>query len=122
MVDWPSTLPQNMLLDEYSSGMPENTLRSSMDTGPAKVRRRSSAQPKRRVGKIFVTDDELDDFKDWYTDDIVDGSLRFDWVDPDDGVTAVEMRFVEAPTWAPVDNDPITGTYWEVMLDLEILP
>lgn len=34
---WPVTLPQDVLIDGYDEKVPEMTLRTQMDAGPAKV-------------------------------------------------------------------------------------
>lgn len=115
--DWPATLPQVLLVNGYQEGARDNALRSAMDSGPAKVRRRATAAARPVQGKLVMTAAELEIFKDFYADDLLDGSLRFSWMEPADGVTAVEMRFKEAPSWSAADP----GIY-EVNVSLEILP
>lgn len=114
---WPASLPQNMLMDGYSHSAANNILRTNMDAGPAKQRRRFTSGPQPVTGKIFVNDTELETFKDWYVDDLLEGALRFDWVDQDDGTTAVEYRFTSQPTWEPAGPG-----YWFINLPLEIMP
>ncbi|QLH37711.1 MAG: hypothetical protein HWD60_00095 [Defluviicoccus sp.] len=40
---WPSSLPQKPLVDGFSETAPNLVVRSPMDVGPAKVRRRATA-------------------------------------------------------------------------------
>lgn len=106
-----------MLIDGYGSGEGDNVLRSSMEAGPGKARRRYTAVPKPVAGRIFVTDTQLGYFKTFYETTLLDGAYRFDWVDQDDGTTEVEMRFTSPPKWSPFSDD-----YWVVELELEIMP
>lgn len=114
---WPVTLPQILLVSGYQEGARDNNLRSAMDSGPAKVRRRATAAVRPVKGKLVMTAAQLEIFKSFYADDLLDGSLRFSWTEPTDSGTAAEMRFKEAPAWSAVDP----GVY-EVNMSLEILP
>jgi hypothetical protein len=112
---WPATLPQNMLAQGYKGALPNNQLRQPMDVGPAKVRCRGTVAVTPVSGRILVTPTELATLITFYETTLLDGTLRFSWVQPEDGTTAVEMRFTESPTWSWVDG------YFEVALSLEIL-
>jgi len=118
-IDWPTTLPQEMLVDGYNRTAANGILRSDMDAGPAKVRRRFTSAPQVIAGSIFVTAAQLALFKTFYNTTSLGGSLRFDWVDPDNGTTAVEMRFAAPPTWAPQGG---SEEYWVIEMALEVLP
>jgi hypothetical protein len=115
--DWPATLPQNILIPGYGESLPDTNVKASMDVGPAKVRRRATAAVRPVSGQLVLTLAQLGDFKDFYNDDLLNGSLRFAWVDPYDGTTAVEMRFTEVPSWSAQDPDNFV-----VNVKLEILP
>ena len=115
--DWPVTLTQTLLVDGFEGSSPDLLLRSSMDAGPAKVRRRATAGARPVTGKLLLTAAELSTFKTFYDETLLSGSLRFNWLDPDDGVTAVEMRFTERPSWVSLEPDE-----FEVSMNLEIMP
>ena len=112
---WPADLPQNILAQGYKGELPNNLLRTSMDVGPAQVRRRGTVAVEPVTGNILCTPTELATLETFYETTLLDGTLRFSWVQPEDGTTAVEMRFTEPPTWSWVDG------YYEVALSLEIL-
>lgn len=114
---WPVTLPQNLLADGYGESPPDTLLRSSMDVGPAKARRRSTAGVRPVTGKIKLISSELDIFLEFYNTTLLSGSLRFSWTEPRDNSIPVEMRFAELPEISAIDP----GTY-EVGMKLEILP
>ena len=113
---WPETLPQELLMEGYTESAPDLLLRSAMETGPSKVRRRATAGVRPVNGSILVTAAQLEIFKGFYNDDLMAGALRFDWLDPVDGTTAVEMRFKEPPAWSMEEG------YYRITLALEILP
>jgi hypothetical protein len=114
---WPVTIPQDLLVDGYGEATPDVAIKSNMDVGPAKVRRRTTAAVRPITGKMVMTLTELGLFKSFYNTDLLGGSLRFDWTDPYDGSTAVEMRFTAPPSWSAIDPD-----HFEVSMALEILP
>ena len=116
MSEWPATLPQNLLIDGFSKSPANLMIRSQMDAGPAKVRRRFTAGVKPIQGEIKLTEAQLDTFKTFFNDTLIGGTLRFDWIDPDDGTTEVEMRFVEPPVWTR------EGDLFVVEMSLEIMP
>jgi hypothetical protein len=114
--DWPETLPQNLLIDGYGESPPDLLLRSSMEAGPAKVRRRATAGIRPVKGKMVLTGSQVDIFDDFYNNVLLGGSLRFSWVKPRDGTTAVEMRITEK-SYVAIEPDE-----YELTLSLEILP
>jgi hypothetical protein len=117
-IDWHTSLPQSLLVDGYRQEPADNLLRSQMDRGPAKVRKDSSAGPRPVSGSILVTAAQLATYKSFHKTTLLDGALRFNWVDPDDGTTAVEMRIVKS-SWAPANK---AATRFIISLELEILP
>lgn len=113
---WPTTLPQAFAAASYKES-PANLLVSSQtDIGPAKIRRRSSSGPRPVSGSMTMTREQLISLRAFYTDDLVDGSLRFSWRDPLEADAPAEYRFVDPPEWSAD-----AGLY-TVTLSLEILP
>jgi len=112
---WPETLPQILLLEGFAASPRDSVIRSQMEYGPAKVRRRTTSGPRPIQGNLILTVDQFATFRGFYEDDLLGGSLRFDWVEPETG-DPVEMRFQEAPSWIRVEQ------FYNVSLSLEILP
>lgn len=112
---WPDTLPQNLLMDSYEETAPDVLIKSNMETGPAKVRRRVTASVRPVKGHQIMTQEQLGIFKAFFNDTLYGGSMRFTWTDPTDD-DPVEMRFVDAPTWSSQDG------YYRVSMNMEILP
>jgi hypothetical protein len=119
---WTATsLPQYLMLAGYSETPPDLTIRSQMDAGPSKVRRRFTAGPELIQGWQWQTDDQVTECKEFYSDAVegagtFGGTARFDWIHPRTGA-AVEMRFLSPPTFSPVSHD-----LYRCDLVLEIMP
>ena len=113
---WPATVPTDVLQGSYSESPPDNLLRSSMDTGPDKVRRRSTAGPRPISWTILMTTTELGYFETFYVTTLVGGSLTFNFTMPRTGSSG-ELRFTSPPQYLPVG-----GVYWEVRMQVEEMP
>lgn len=112
---WPETLPDEALIEGYSRAFPNKLLRSSMETGPAKVRRRVTSGVAPLKGAIYMSRAQLTTFTTFYETTLAGGSLRFSWTDPVTN-TSVEIRFAEPPSWT------LVGVEAKVEFSLEILP
>lgn len=115
MATWPSTLPQVPLQSGYEEGTIDTTIRSSMDVGPAKVRRRTSAGVRPIKFNFMLTSSELEDLIEFYEDTLMSGAIHFTWDHPRTGVNE-KWRFTKAPLWSK------NGSYYSVPIELEILP
>jgi hypothetical protein len=113
---WPVSLPQDFLRNSYQSAAAENRIRSQPDTGPAKVRRRSTANVRPMAGNMNITDAQLTALKTFYDTTTLSGSLPFTFPDPETAATLL-VRFDGVPGWSYVSPD-----VWLVMLKLEVLP
>lgn len=89
---WP--LPSRKLHIGFQRVPLPNVVRSQFDVGPAKTRRRATARGFDIKGTITITDAELATFETWFEDTILDGSLEFDWTDPQTG-DPITLAFVE---------------------------
>jgi hypothetical protein len=117
MPSWPASLPQHVLVEGYDEAPPDVLLRTEMDAGPAKVRRRFTAGVRELRCAILCDSDQLDDLEEFFRDEIAGGALPFDWVHPRTQ-DAASFRFVRRFTIAPEPG----AKYWRVGLELEILP
>lgn len=119
MVDaWPVTLPQKMEVSGTSSGSADGRLRAKVDTGPAKVRRRTTASIRPLACRMICTDAQLADLRTFVDTTTAGGSLPFTFPPPEGGSDLL-VRFDEQglPTWTN-----ISGPYWDVSFKLEVLP
>lgn len=114
---WPSTLSQRLLLEGYKETIADLIDRTEMEVGPAKQARRGTANVRPITGYQNLNNVELAAFLDFYNTTLLNGSLRFSWVEPRDGATYVEMRFTSVPTF-----EPLSSNLFKVEMNLEIMP
>jgi hypothetical protein len=111
---WPDTLPTGLLADGFSKQPQSNVIRTAMDAGPKKTRRRYTARTVKYSGRQVFSLDELEIFEQFYHTALADGVLRFNFNDPVTGETA-EFRFTEEYTVNEIEG------YYDVALSLERL-
>lgn len=117
MPTWPATLPEYVLADGYTEAAPNNAIRSEMEIGPAKVRRRTTATPTPVTCQIRITPAQRADLLMFFETDTASGSLAWDWVHPVTRAAAV-FRFTAPPSMTATAR----GTAFIAALELEILP
>jgi len=93
---WPEILPCGLLADAFSKQTQSNVIRTRMDAGPNKVRRRYTAKTTNYSGNQVYDTAELMVFEQFYHSVIADGVLRFIFCDPISGEQA-EFRFRSDP-------------------------
>ena len=113
---WPITLPEYFDSRGYSESPKSQVIKSSVDVGPAKLRRRYTTDTKDIKGQMRLSQDQLDDLEVFYFDVLSGGVLTFDLVNPLNGVSR-ELRFKEQ-----YQADYEGGVYYMVKFDLEIMP
>ena len=147
---WPRMLPGPQR-DGYTVELQDTLLRSAMDTGPGKVRRRFTTGSAYVSATWLFTRQQLDWFHIFYTDALANGADVFLWPDPWTRPDIVsenandEQRYAEqyyfhvarfrklgqyklvGGTRAPEKGVPNTdslslATVWEVSAELEVLP
>jgi hypothetical protein len=114
-VSWPGTIPQYFLRSSYSEEAPNNLIASSVSIGPAKVRRRTTANVWKMSGSFMMTAAELATFKSFVSSTIADGATAFLFPDQFGG----SARLVRITS--PYGVSPF-GADWQVSLELEVLP
>lgn len=116
IANWPATLPQSFHLNGFSREYPENRLRTRVDVGPAKVRRRQTLAAAKMTGNMYLDTTQKTELDTFIETTTISGSLCFNFPVPEGGT--VVCRFGEAlPLISMVSPD----TYM-VTIELEILP
>lgn len=119
MAAWPVTLPQCALASGYEESPQSQVLRSQMDAGPAKTRRRFTAGTTDVAFAVNLTPDQVETFETFYDSDIAAGSLPFDIEHPRKKTTvSVRMKGDQPYTLAPVGS----GALYRLTMTLEVLP
>ena len=119
MPAWPASLPE---LGLSSSDQKESsTIRTSMEVGPSKLRRRVTKPRARIVDALSeFTGAQRTIFDSFYDTTLVYGSLAFDYEDPHSDGT-VSVRFIGTPRFrlrTPGDPD---DRLWQVAYRLEVI-
>lgn len=113
-ITWPSTLPQPEQ-SGYGEQAPNSTIRTEMDAGPVKMRRRYTAAPRLFSLTYHLTAAEVATLDAFYVTTSRSGSLEFNWVNPRT-LAACTARFVDAPRYSAVGHEA------DVSVQIEVLP
>ena len=137
---WPTDLPQRVLRDGYSEGMPDGRLRSAMEGGPPKVRRRFSSAARPVQAAIKVTTSGKGRLENFWLEETLGGSLPFHFPRPGidgefiltDGVVPLlgpdGLPIRSAAWWLVLFGEqppvftPVQGVYWRAAFTLSVLP
>jgi hypothetical protein len=114
MAVWPSTLPKPNP-DGYEEIMPDNAIRSDMDIGPAKVRKRGTSATTKYVLSFEMDNDGVNTLETFFSTTINDGVDTFDMDDPRNGTTET-FRMI-----GPPKTVAITGTWFRSTVNVEKL-
>lgn len=115
---WPSTLPQKPD-QNYSEASGVLILRTSMDSGPAKQRRRGERPESMQV--VFHMSTAQVSTLDTFVKDTLKGTARFGFPHPRLG-SIVEVRVVPQSDGILYSTSYIMPELWSVSLQLEVLP
>lgn len=117
MATWPGTLPtfQHFLVDGFLETAPYNVIRTEMEIGPAKIRRRGTAAPEVFSGAMHLTTAQVATFRTFYDSTVNYGADAFDTVHPRTG-SSVSARFIGPPQVVQVGGD------WRLAFEFEVLP
>lgn len=119
---WPAELTQALILRETEESAPDLVIRTQMDVGPAKVRRRASVAVRHLRGGMRLTAAQLAIFDAWFVETLYGGALSFEFTNPRTGQTR-DYRFVERPIYRALGPRNANKTeIWSVSFVLEELP
>ena len=116
MATWPSGKRFTPIIGSLTESPPSNSIRSSMDKGPAKVRRRTTANVRPLSFKLVLSKADTAVFDTFYVTTTVSGSIEFDYTHPRTGA-ACTARFAQEPTYSER-----SGVVYEISVSLEIMP
>lgn len=116
---WPNTLPPEPRLSEYTESPPDLVMRSQMSSGPAKARKRNSANVRVANFTFDLTQAQWVTFDQFFVGVIAGGALPFELIRPSTGNVA-DWRIVGLPEYVPLSPRAI-GRYI-VRFQAEMLP
>lgn len=117
MDTWPIALQQHLNADDFDVQYGDTTIRSDMDIGPAKVRRRFTDAVDIYTCSIFLDLDSWSVLRDFYKTILAGGSLPFLFNDPLNGGATATFRFAKPP-----DGRPIGGRIFRISMTWERMP
>jgi hypothetical protein len=115
---WPPGLPQDTGID-YQENTGLLILRSPMDAGPAKMRKRGN-RPDNITVSFYMTPAQLDTLAT-FVNDTIKGTARFDFPHPRTNAT-VEVRFVPSSDGQLYSISYLSPSLYLVQMSLEVLP
>ncbi|MFN0133434.1 MAG: hypothetical protein ACKVW3_13020 [Phycisphaerales bacterium] len=119
---WPAGLPQAPIVARYSQVDQDRTVRSAMDVGPAKVRRRATAAIETCEIELKLTRAQVATLKTFFRDTAQAGAVPFEWKHHQTG-NPIDYRFTRPPTFSPSAPRQAAGTeYWMASFTLEAMP
>lgn len=120
MATWPSTLPAYALISGYALNPVDQTIRTDMEVGTARVRRRTAARYDMLKLSWVFTDAQLATFRTWFDDATTGAAGGAGWFNMsvavgETGLTSHTCRFVGAPQIVPIE-----GMNWQVSASVEV--
>jgi hypothetical protein len=114
-VAWPVSLQDKLNEDSFSFQIGETVLRSDMDVGPVKVRRRMTKSTDLVTCSINVTSGEYSVFKTFYDVTLNGGVTLFTFNHPITGAPQ-DFRFVGAPSVRSIGGgNYVVSMVWEIL-------
>ncbi len=118
---WPVSLPQSPRVSGFKEQLPETVLRTSMDAGPVKSRRRFTTGPTPVTIELYLTRAQVAILDEFFNDTCEGGALSFDWVNHRTKAPA-RYRFTSEPALTPQAASDTDGKIWSVSFSAEFLP
>lgn len=118
---WPLTLTRTPRVADLQEDAPEIVIRSEVDVGPAKIRRRFTGDRRRFTIGLDLRRSEVETFDVWFREQTFGGALSFAWKHPRKG-TAADFRFLSTPTYRPKSPRGDGSEWWTVSFEVEMLP
>ena len=121
-VSWPTTLPQHTLQDSFQYNPTSGVIRTDMEAGYPKIRRRFTATVTSYDITMVMTTAQVVIFETFFRDSLKYGTVRVNFPNPlDPNLTLAEFRWVSEGS--PYQIMPRESTIdWTVSFRLERLP
>jgi hypothetical protein len=117
--DWPDSLPQKLNTNGSEFQLGEGRKHFATDTGPGKMRRRSTAVSGTWTATMTMSAVQIETMRTFVETELVGGSLPFTFPPPRGIGDDLLVRFKEdgLPGWRHIG-----GAVWQVSFTLEVLP
>jgi hypothetical protein len=123
MAVYPTTLPQAPLIRGFRDERGSGTVRSNMDTGLAKTRKRFTTVPRKITWPTILNGTQRLTFDTFFITTINEGNASFTIPDPVDDAT-ITVKFFKPPAWSIINaKSTLAGDrLWSASYGLEVLP
>ncbi len=121
MPTWPASLPQVSLLDGLAVSGTATLQRTTMESGEAKVRPRTTAKVRPVQLAFLMTEAQRTTFLNFVDTTLAGGALRFDLPALRGGAGVVTVRMTGG-AGQPTHSETAVGRYWRIAFEVEILP
>lgn len=115
-IPWPDTLPQSPLADGWEETLPDNVLRTQMEQGPPKLRRRGTAAAGTMRLQFLLDAAGCAALDTFYEETLAHGVRPFLFPHPRRGAV-VACRMTQPPEYAALN-----GGFFRARLTMEVLP
>ncbi len=113
---WPSSLQQTLNAARFTYNFGETVLRSDLDVGPAKVRRRFTRPVDKVSAQIYLDYSDWSTFYTFFNTTLAGGSKTFNFTHPITN-TLAEFRMTGPPRVTPVG-----GIVFQIDMEWELIP
>jgi len=120
-IDWPLTLPQEIQQSGYAESNIDNLIKTQMNIGPFKSRRRATEAYQPLKGSMLLTTDQRAIFYTFYKDStntgvgIAFGSLSFWFPEPGVPLNDIKTKITD------FSIAPVSGNLWKLTMSLIVL-
>ena len=111
---WPIDLPQRLDIEGYGQSLADGRLRTTMEAGPVKMRRRSSAAMKPVQGQFLGFSDHFARLERFWVEEAGGGSLPF--LIPDQTRDALALANEDGLQLLDDQGRPLLNTAWWFVL------
>ena len=122
MAAYPASLPQYPLVQGFIDERQPGSIRSNMDTGAPKTRKRFTAVVRKLTWPTLLNGTERVTFDTFFITTINEGAGSFTIPDPvDDGT--ITVKFINPPSWSIIGakSDLAVDRLWRATFNLEVL-
>ena len=120
MAAWPTSLPTYPLLEGYSNSQESAMIRTPMETGPAKQRRRYTKDIEIIECTFNMSTSQKTTFRDFFNNTLGGGADSFDWTHPETG-NAITARFRSKGSKVPFSIEAVGDDLYKVSVTVEVL-
>jgi hypothetical protein len=115
-IPWHPALPQTVNAEDFVEQKGATTIRSDMEVGPAKVRRRFTRSVDIYSVSMTLTQNQNAIFDTFYAVNLNGGATSFNFINPRTGVLDT-FRMVGEPS-----SKPLGGVHWTLDMRWERMP